>query len=101
MEMEVEVKEDGGLGFPHWVACLRKIGPHDPFFTSGNAERELLAKQVIALSLSPLPRNDFGYVLPLSRSWWPEECLLRRSRISSLGWLLREARWCLWCLVAS
>ncbi|CAA6659967.1 unnamed protein product [Spirodela intermedia] len=44
--MEVEGKEEGGLGFPHWVACLRKVGPHDPFFTAGNAERELLAKQL-------------------------------------------------------
>ena len=50
--MEVKESEDKGLGFPLWVAKFRKIGPQDPFFSAGNAERELLAKQVLSSSSS-------------------------------------------------
>ncbi|KAJ0704347.1 hypothetical protein HanPI659440_Chr14g0561741 [Helianthus annuus] len=32
--------------FQYWFPVLRRFGPDDPFFASGNIERELLAKQV-------------------------------------------------------
>ncbi|XP_076921859.1 uncharacterized protein LOC143583441 [Bidens hawaiensis] len=32
--------------FKYWLPVLRRFGPDDPFFASGNIERELLAKQV-------------------------------------------------------
>ncbi|KAD7479628.1 hypothetical protein E3N88_02764 [Mikania micrantha] len=32
--------------FQYWFPALRRFGPDDPFFASGNIERELLAKQV-------------------------------------------------------
>ncbi|XP_076913405.1 uncharacterized protein LOC143572019 [Bidens hawaiensis] len=32
--------------FKYWFPVLRRFGPDDPFFASGNIERELLAKQV-------------------------------------------------------
>lgn len=37
--------------FQYWIPVLRRFGPDDPFFASGNIERELLAKQV-ALDLT-------------------------------------------------
>ncbi|KAJ1685544.1 hypothetical protein LUZ63_016934 [Rhynchospora breviuscula] len=40
-----------GFGFPFWVASRRRFKPDDPFFASGNLERELLAKHV-ALDLT-------------------------------------------------
>ncbi|KAJ3701471.1 hypothetical protein LUZ61_005176 [Rhynchospora tenuis] len=40
-----------GLDFPFWVASRRRFKPDDPFFASGNLERELLAKHV-ALDLT-------------------------------------------------
>ncbi|KAI0499478.1 hypothetical protein KFK09_017682 [Dendrobium nobile] len=43
--------EASGLEFPHWIAVRRRFAPHDPFFVTGNIERELLAKQV-ALELT-------------------------------------------------
>ncbi|RVW45102.1 hypothetical protein CK203_067643 [Vitis vinifera] len=48
--MEV-VMEESQLGFPYWSSVRRRFGPESPFFTSGNIERELLAKQV-ALDLT-------------------------------------------------
>ncbi|XP_058093139.1 uncharacterized protein LOC131239453 [Magnolia sinica] len=48
---------DEELGFPYWVPVLRRFQPHDPFFSSGNLERELLAKQV-ALDLTEEERNQ-------------------------------------------
>ncbi|XP_031475016.1 uncharacterized protein LOC116247159 isoform X2 [Nymphaea colorata] len=39
------------LAFPYWAACRRRYVPDHPFFSSGDAERELLAKQ-IALDLA-------------------------------------------------
>ncbi|XP_023740874.1 uncharacterized protein LOC111888971 [Lactuca sativa] len=32
--------------FQYWFPVLRRFGPDDPFFASGNIERELLAKQI-------------------------------------------------------
>ncbi|CAM8962527.1 unnamed protein product [Rhodiola kirilowii] len=43
--------DDVILGFAYWSATRRKFVPHSPFFSSGNIERELLAKQ-IALDIS-------------------------------------------------
>ncbi|KAI4375202.1 hypothetical protein MLD38_013102 [Melastoma candidum] len=57
MEVEAEVergisgKEDGGVSFPVWIPSRRRFHPDSAFFSSGNVERELLAKQV-ALDLS-------------------------------------------------
>ncbi|KAL6011638.1 hypothetical protein ACLOJK_002086 [Asimina triloba] len=39
-------RKGGELGFPYWVPVLRRFQPHDPFFISGNIERELQAKQL-------------------------------------------------------
>lgn len=43
--------EESQLGFPYWSSVRRRFGPESAFFTSGNIERELLAKQV-ALDLT-------------------------------------------------
>ncbi|KAK8968891.1 hypothetical protein KSP40_PGU022730 [Platanthera guangdongensis] len=44
--MESPDGEESGLGFPYWIAVRRRFVANDPFFTAGNLERELLAKQV-------------------------------------------------------
>ncbi|KAG9446046.1 hypothetical protein H6P81_012174 [Aristolochia fimbriata] len=49
MAMCVEAQVE--LGFPFWIAAVRKFDPNAPFFVSGNIERELLAKQ-FALDLT-------------------------------------------------
>lgn len=36
-----------------WLAARRRLAPDDPFFAAGDMERELLAKQVRSLPLSP------------------------------------------------
>ncbi|KAL3722972.1 hypothetical protein ACJRO7_035205 [Eucalyptus globulus] len=36
----------GGGGFPYWTSVRRRFDPDSAFFSSGNVERELLAKQV-------------------------------------------------------
>jgi len=45
-----EEKEEGNnapkMGFAKWVAVRRKFAIDSPFFSAGNVERELLAKQV-------------------------------------------------------
>jgi hypothetical protein len=49
MEEEKE-KEEGNnapkMGFAKWVAVRRKFAIDSPFFSAGNVERELLAKQM-------------------------------------------------------
>jgi hypothetical protein len=54
MEEEKE-KEEGNnapkMGFAKWVAVRRKFAIDSPFFSAGNVERELLAKQVCWMSL--------------------------------------------------
>lgn len=55
--MEEELKGEAvglrrpGLGL--WLAARRRLAPDDPFFAAGDMERELLAKQVRSLPLSP------------------------------------------------
>ncbi|KMT09695.1 hypothetical protein BVRB_6g131450 [Beta vulgaris subsp. vulgaris] len=49
MAMEIE-KGKSESDFPYWESIRRKFDPDSPFFTSGNVERQLLAKQ-IALDL--------------------------------------------------
>ncbi|KAJ6751432.1 hypothetical protein OIU85_001916 [Salix viminalis] len=51
MAMLVDTDTKTELGFPYWKPIRRLFGPESPFFSSGNIERELLAKQV-ALDLS-------------------------------------------------
>ncbi|KAF9666222.1 hypothetical protein SADUNF_Sadunf16G0207200 [Salix dunnii] len=51
MAMLVDSDTKTELGFPYWKPIRRLFGPESPFFSSGNIERELLAKQV-ALDLS-------------------------------------------------
>ncbi|XP_034933508.1 uncharacterized protein [Populus alba] len=51
MAMLVDIDTKTELGFPYWKPIRRRFGPESPFFSSGNIERELLAKQV-ALDLS-------------------------------------------------
>lgn len=43
--------------FQYWFPVLRRFGPDDPFFASGNIERELLAKQ-IALDLTEEEKQE-------------------------------------------
>ena len=50
MAMLVDIDTKIELGFPYWKPIRRRFGPESPFFSSGNIERELLAKQVITLS---------------------------------------------------
>ncbi|CAL9055290.1 unnamed protein product [Musa banksii] len=49
--MESSGGEEVGLGSRWWIASRRRLMPDDPFFSAGNIERELLAKQV-ALDLT-------------------------------------------------
>ncbi|KAJ9135502.1 hypothetical protein P3X46_032680 [Hevea brasiliensis] len=51
MAMVVDVDAKGELGFPYWTPVRRRFSPDSPFFSCGNIERELLAKQV-ALDLT-------------------------------------------------
>ncbi|CAK7328321.1 unnamed protein product [Dovyalis caffra] len=51
MAMLVDIDTKIELGFPYWKPIRRRFGPESPFFSSGNIERELLAKQV-ALDLT-------------------------------------------------
>jgi len=53
MAMLVDIDTKTELGFPYWKPIRRRFGPESPFFSSGNIERELLAKQVITLSFLP------------------------------------------------
>jgi len=49
-KMEEEKEKEGNnapkMGFAKWVAVRRKFAIDSPFFSAGNVERELLAKQV-------------------------------------------------------
>ncbi|XP_068666471.1 uncharacterized protein [Aristolochia californica] len=49
--MAVCIEAEDELGFPFWIAAVRKFDSCAPFFVSGNIERELLAKQ-FALDLT-------------------------------------------------
>lgn len=49
--MAMEVEQNLQSGFPYWKPLPRRFGPDSPFFSPGNLERELLAKQV-ALELT-------------------------------------------------
>ncbi|RRT69964.1 hypothetical protein B296_00011328 [Ensete ventricosum] len=49
--MESSGVEELGLASGWWIASRRRLMPDDPFFSAGNIERELLAKQV-ALDLT-------------------------------------------------
>ncbi|RWW33912.1 hypothetical protein GW17_00001342, partial [Ensete ventricosum] len=49
--MESSGVEELGLASGWWIASRRRLMPGDPFFSAGNIERELLAKQV-ALDLT-------------------------------------------------
>ncbi|XP_068664940.1 uncharacterized protein [Aristolochia californica] len=49
--MAICVEAQIELGFPFWIADVRKFDPNAPLFVSGNIERELLAKQ-FALDLN-------------------------------------------------
>ncbi|XP_009620329.1 uncharacterized protein LOC107777165 [Nicotiana tabacum] len=51
MAMEVETQTQSQLGFPFWSPIRRRFHPDDPFFTAGNIQRELFAKQ-LALDLT-------------------------------------------------
>ncbi|XP_050230939.1 uncharacterized protein LOC126679956 [Mercurialis annua] len=51
MAMVVDLDTTGELGFPYWKPIRRRFEPESPFFSYGNIERELLAKQV-ALDLT-------------------------------------------------
>ncbi|PKA56526.1 hypothetical protein AXF42_Ash015299 [Apostasia shenzhenica] len=53
--MESTRSEEPWLGFPFWVAVRRRLAPDDVFFSDGNIERELLAKQV-AIDLTDTDR---------------------------------------------
>ncbi|XWS40584.1 hypothetical protein CRYUN_Cryun17cG0008300 [Craigia yunnanensis] len=55
MAMVVDCKHDSS--FPYWTSNRRCFDPDSPFFSSGNIERELLAKQV-ALDLTEDERNQ-------------------------------------------
>ncbi|KAA3459457.1 Zinc finger protein [Gossypium australe] len=55
MAMAVDYKHDSS--FPYWTSIRRRFAPDSPFFSSGNIERELLAKQV-ALDLTEDERNQ-------------------------------------------
>ncbi|XVF60025.1 hypothetical protein PTKIN_Ptkin08bG0009600 [Pterospermum kingtungense] len=55
MAMVVDYKHDSS--FPYWTSNRRRFDPDSPFFSSGNIERELLAKQV-ALDLTEDERNQ-------------------------------------------
>ncbi|KAK8673425.1 hypothetical protein V6N13_111763 [Hibiscus sabdariffa] len=55
MAMVVDYKHDSS--FPYWTSIRRRFDPDSPFFSSGNLERELLAKQV-ALDLTEDERNQ-------------------------------------------
>ncbi|KAK6256258.1 hypothetical protein SCA6_017563 [Theobroma cacao] len=55
MAMVVDYQHD--LSFPYWTSTRRRFDPDSPFFSSGNIERELLAKQV-ALDLTEDERNQ-------------------------------------------
>jgi hypothetical protein len=77
MEEEKE-KEEGNnapeIGFAKWVAVRRKFAIDSPFFSAGNVERELLAKQVCWMSLGWLSPSLSLHVFPLfimevSLSW--------------------------------
>lgn len=63
-ERENKGEIEGELAFPYWVACRRRYVPHHSFFASGDAERELLAKQAILYILFLLIRClsiDLGF----------------------------------------
>ncbi|KAK6267140.1 hypothetical protein QUC31_017977 [Theobroma cacao] len=55
MAMVVDYQHDSS--FPYWTSTRRRFDPDSPFFSSGNIERELLAKQV-ALDLTEDERNQ-------------------------------------------
>lgn len=55
--MESAGGDELGTGFPYWTAARRRFAADDPFFTAGNSERELLAKQV-ALDLTEDERHQ-------------------------------------------
>ncbi|KAK8941463.1 hypothetical protein KSP39_PZI009915 [Platanthera zijinensis] len=55
--MESADGEESGLGFPYWIPLRRRFAANDPFFTAGNLERELLAKQV-AIDLTEDERHQ-------------------------------------------
>lgn len=47
--MAMITEEGGSKGeseFPSWKCLRRKFSPDSPFFTSGDVERQILAKQV-------------------------------------------------------
>lgn len=57
MEEEEKKEENEGAdlplrNFPHWSAARRKFAPDCCFFSAGNLERELQAKQVKILPLT-------------------------------------------------
>nr|XP_043634162.1 zinc finger protein 511 [Erigeron canadensis] len=47
--------------FKYWFPVIRRFSPDDPFFASGNIERELLAKQV-ALDLNEEEKQQLIYL---------------------------------------
>ncbi|XP_010550208.1 PREDICTED: zinc finger protein 511 [Tarenaya hassleriana] len=50
------------FGFPYWAPLPRSFPPDSPFFSSGNVERELLAKQV-ALDLTEDERHQLQMIV--------------------------------------
>ncbi|XVF13904.1 hypothetical protein REPUB_Repub09cG0009900 [Reevesia pubescens] len=65
MAMVVDYQHDSS--FPYWTSNRRRFHPDSSFFSSGNIERELLAKQV-ALDLTEDERNQ------LEKMLFPVEC---------------------------
>ncbi|XVE67686.1 hypothetical protein DITRI_Ditri09bG0008300 [Diplodiscus trichospermus] len=60
MAMVLDYQHDSS--FPYWTSNRRRFDPDSPFFSSGNIERELLAKQV-ALDLSEEERNQLEKIV--------------------------------------
>ncbi|XWS43999.1 hypothetical protein CRYUN_Cryun15aG0007600 [Craigia yunnanensis] len=60
MAMVVDYQHDSS--FPYWTSNRRRFDPDSPFFSSGNIERELLAKQV-ALDLTEDERNQLEKIV--------------------------------------
>ncbi|KAG0457512.1 hypothetical protein HPP92_022669 [Vanilla planifolia] len=58
--------EQSGLGFPYWIAVRRRFGYDDPFFSAGNVEREILAKQV-ALDLTEDEKHELQNIEDIER----------------------------------
>ncbi|RWW67165.1 hypothetical protein BHE74_00025412 [Ensete ventricosum] len=53
--MESSGVEELGLASGWWIASRRRLMPGDPFFSAGNIERELLAKQAKVARGFPMP----------------------------------------------